>query len=264
MDKQSVMDLFLRLTSKTYPHGMEFDLEFEKYLPEDKKLEMDYLGNYFIKVGDSSVIFSSHLDTADCVQKNLNHVITDNIISTDGTSVLGADDKAGVTIMLSMIANNVSGLYYFFVGEEVGRYGSSNAVKFFPEVFKSYTKMVSFDRRGCGSIITYQYGYRTCSDIFATSLMEQLNNNGIESFLDVDGLASDSYSFMDIIPECTNISVGYFSEHTTMECQDIDYLHKLVNVVLGIDWESLPVNRDINDVETEWDFEKGILESING
>ena len=50
--------------------------------------------------------------------------------------------------------------------------------------------------------------------------------------------------FMHIVPECTNISVGYYNEHTTREVQDIVYLQKLCKAVCEIDWDSLPIVRD--------------------
>jgi hypothetical protein len=47
-----------------------------------------------------------------------------------------------------------------------------------------------------------------------------------------------------IIPECTNISVGYYSEHTVNEQQDINHLIDLCVACVSVDWESLPVVRD--------------------
>ena len=72
---------------------------------------------------------------------------------------------------------------------------------------------------------------------------------------------------MDIIPECTNISVGYMYEHTTGEYQDIDYLQRLCKAVCLIDWETLPVERDpYNDYSNDspgWD-DNDDYESIDG
>lgn len=59
----------------------------------------------------------------------------------------------------------------------------------------------------------------------------------------------DSAVFMDIIPECTNISVGYVNEHTFTERQDIEHLEKLVDACINTDWEGLPVKRDPDYVE---------------
>jgi di/tripeptidase len=49
---------------------------------------------------------------------------------------------------------------------------------------------------------------------------------------------------VDIIPECTNVSVGYYREHTTEEKQDIDHLINLCKACVKVDWENLSVKRD--------------------
>jgi hypothetical protein len=63
---------------------------------------------------------------------------------------------------------------------------------------------------------------------------------------DDTGLVTDSAQFSFLIPECTNISVGYYREHTNEECLDIDYLYKICKACTKIDWESLPIVREIN------------------
>ena len=116
----NITKCFLKLTSRTYPHGTEKDL----FHLLNKDLKEDNFGNLFIKIGDNDVMFTSHLDTATKALCQVNHIFNKNIIKTDGKSILGADDKAGVTIMLYMIEHNIPGLYYFFLGEEVGCVGS--------------------------------------------------------------------------------------------------------------------------------------------
>ncbi len=239
---------FLSLTEQTYPHGKEHEL-FDK-LPQN--LEMDDFGNLFIKIGESDVMFTSHLDTATSAYTKVNHVIEGNIIKTDGKSILGADDKAGVTVMLHMIENQVPGLYYFFLGEEVGCVGSKKvAEKQKVEKIPYINKVISFDRRGTDSIITFQASSRCCSDKFGDELSKMLND--VESTFkyknDPTGVYTDSAQFVKIYPECTNISVGYYSEHTYSERQDIEHLNKLAEACTKIDWNSLPVERDPSKVE---------------
>jgi hypothetical protein len=193
-------------------------------------------------------MFTCHLDTACGTQQKVNHVIHNNIIKTDGKTILGADDKAGMVVILYMIENNVPGLYYFFIGEEVGCVGSSKLSSVWSDIEYSHTisKVVSFDRRSDCSVITDQWMGRCCSDEFATELSIRLNSAGYNLKLAPDdtGVLTDSAQFMDIVPECTNISVGYMHEHTTSECQDIDYLSRLCKSVVKIDWETLPIERD--------------------
>jgi hypothetical protein len=187
------------------------------------------------------------LDTACKSQVNVVHKFDKNIISTDGKSILGADDKAGMTVLLYMIHNRVPGLYCFFIGEEVGCIGSGKASD--DEWFKNYDRMVSFDRRGTKSVITFQSSKRCCSDDFAQALSNEFNKHSLSMEPDNTGVYTDSAEFTGVIPECTNISVGYYNEHTHLENQDIDHLIKICLASVKIDWESLPVKRDQSKVE---------------
>ena len=60
---------------------------------------------------------------------------------------------------------------------------------------------------------------------------------------DDTGVYTDSAEFVDSIPECTNISVGYQSEHTFRESQDLYHLNKLAQACLDVEWEKLPTKR---------------------
>jgi hypothetical protein len=245
-----ILNTFLTLTSKTYPYGYEDDLVSEMtkigLFPSD--LQKDRHGNYFIKIGESRTMFTSHFDTASKDSKLVNHIINKNYIKTDGTTILGADDKAGVTIMLYMIKHNIPGLYYFFIGEEVGCIGSGLASKYLP--FKGiYDRCISFDRRDTFSVITHQSSSRCCSDEFAIQLSKELNKSGLKYKKDDSGIYTDSAEFTSDIPECTNLSVGYYKEHTNDESQDIDHLIHLAKACLLVNWESLITKRDPSKVE---------------
>ena len=244
----NIKEKFLELTSRTYPHGTEEDI----FPLLDSRLEKDEFGNLFIKIGESDVMFTSHLDTATSALTQVVHKFDGKIIKTDGKSILGADDKAGVVIMLNMIENNIPGLYYFFLGEEVGCIGSRKvATKQKTEKIEGINKVISFDRRGTDSVITFQSSQRCCSETFGEALSKQLNLAD-ETFSyknDPTGILTDSVQFISIYSECTNISVGYKSEHTFSEQQDIDHLTKLAEACLLVDWNSLPVERDFTKTE---------------
>lgn len=241
--KDFVFETFLRLTSKTCPYGSEDILmkEIGKLFPDG--LQKDDHGNYFHKIGESRTVFASHLDTVSKEYISVTHVFDGDIIRTDGKTTLGADDKAGVTVMLWMIKNKVPGLYYFFIGEEVGCIGSGLASKY-GDFEGNYDRIISFDRRGTGSIITFQSCGRCCSDDFADDLCSELNKSGLDYTKDEGGVYTDSAEFADIIPECTNVSVGYYKEHTTTEHQDIKHLSELADACVRVDWENLSTKRD--------------------
>jgi hypothetical protein len=239
----NVKEKFLELTKRTYPHGTEDQLI--ELLPS--QLQKDQFGNYFVQIGDKpTTMFTCHLDTASYDQNDVNHVIKGDMIYTDGKTILGADDKAGVVVLMYMIEHNVSGLYYFFLGEERGCIGSKKVADIHKlEPIEYITKVVSFDRRGYDSVITHQMSGRCCSQEFAKDLSHKLNQNADFRYQpDSTGIYTDSAQFVDIYSECTNISVGYHNEHTKSESQNIDHLVKLCEKVTLINWDTLVVSRD--------------------
>ncbi len=250
-----IKSTFLKLTSKTYPYGTEDelvkDMTDQGIFPN---LEKDAWGNYLFKIGQSRTIFTAHLDTACRDQSDVKHFISkQQIVTTDGKTILGADDKAGVTILLWLIGNNIPGLYYFFIGEEVGCVGSS-AASVYGQFKGLYDRVISFDRRGTNSVITFQSSSRSCSDDFANELSNQLNKfSNLYYKSDNTGVYTDSAEFVDIVPECTNISVGYQSEHTFRESQDLYHLNKLALACLDVKWEELPTKRVAGTKESKWD-----------
>ncbi|TFJ43328.1 hypothetical protein CKN80_12320 [Carnobacterium divergens] len=85
--------------------------EFEKLgleVTEDQtKGETGFGANNLIAVlaGDDSletIFFSCHMDTV-MPGKNIQPIIKDGVIQTDGTTILGADDKAGIAILFELI-----------------------------------------------------------------------------------------------------------------------------------------------------------------
>jgi len=249
----NIKQLFLNLTSYTIPHGMEHTLE--KYFPNG--IQKDGCENYYMKIGDSRTIFTCHMDTACGEYEKVNHVIRGNMISTDGRTVLSGDDKNGMTILLYMIYRKVPGTYYFFAGEECGMVGAHYILQKNREFFYDYDRMVSFDRRAYHSVITHQIGRRGCSQEFALALAEELNskNADFKYVPDSTGIYTDSASFIGIIPEITNLSVGYFGEHSHGERTDIKFLSDLARAACAVNWESLPVGDKSRDKDVDrWGY----------
>ena len=172
------------------------------------------------------------------------------------SSVLGADDKLGCYIMCKLILNGTEGLYVFHIGEECGGIGSSYIATSTPEVVAGMNYCIAFDRYEYGHIITHQSGGRCCSDDFVDGLAAKLNpllppkqqmsgNSG--------GSFTDSANYTKLIPECTNVSVSYKSQHTSREHFDLVWFNDiLVPALLNITWHDLPVARDPNEVSTPY------------
>jgi len=208
---------------------------------------MDSHGNYILEIGSSRTLFAAHIDTADRQMTKVRRVVKGDYVSTDGATILGADNRSGIVILLHLIRNKVPGKYVFFVGEESGRIGSTFAAK--DGIADGMDRVVCWDRYGETSIITHQMGERSCSDDFTNALVGEYKRFGVVLAPDNGGAYTDSYSFIDEVPECTNISIGYYNQHTTSETQDVRFLMEMAEASVLVDWEGLPVSRDPFSVE---------------
>lgn len=254
-----IMREFSALTETTapYPHDLEI---FEDYLDATGRSDWEWRahkGGLILDVGDDpETMFLAHLDTVGPKEPTKVERLYDpnsGFMFSDAKTILGADDRAGIVLLLWLIEHEVPGRYVFPVGEEVGMVGSS-MMRSDREVYAGIKRAIQFDRRGYGSIITHQMGGRTCSDVFARALAGQLNphmyQTGKDKYApDATGSYTDSANFADVIPECTNVSVGYFNEHTHMEEIDLFYLEDLAAALLKVDWDSLPTERGPKEEE---------------
>jgi hypothetical protein len=210
----------------------------------------DLYGNLFVTVGDlPAAAFTAHTDTVHSNRKGdkrerqaLRFNTARTLVMTEPEEdCLGADDGTGVWVLLNMIEAGVPGLYCFFRDEESGRGGSDWSAKKEPDRYAGITMMLSFDRKGITDVITHQMGSRCCSEVFAEHISKAIND---QCAPDDTGSFTDSYSFTHLIPECTNICVGYYAQHTGMERQDLTWAAYLVNQLIAINWSIVPVERD--------------------
>ena len=208
----------------------------------------DKHGNYILIVGhEPRVAFMSHHDTVHIAGGRSKVNLKNGFYTVENANCLGADCTTGVYIMLQMIEAQVPGVYVIHAGEEVGCIGSRALVKEEPDWFKHVDIAISFDRKGYSSVITHQMGMRTCSDSFADSLATILGDNYEK---DTGGSYTDSNEYVNDIAECTNISVGYFSQHSKAESQDKVFLDMLIENLIAADWDSLVVEREPGDYDS--------------
>jgi len=166
------------------------------------------------------------------------------VADPSATNCLGADDGAGVLVLLALIEAVVPAYYIFTRGEERGGIGATYLAEKHPELLRQFDRAIAFDRKGTSSVISHQGYGRCCSDAFADALSDALTDDVLMYAPDETGVYTDTAEFVSFIPECTNISVGYINEHTTKETQDLTHLKALIAHVLTIDWDALPTERD--------------------
>ena len=206
----------------------------------------DEFGNYVRIVGDSPrIAFMAHHDTVHAKSGRQTVTIEGDFAKTT-TDCLGADCTTGIYIMISMIEAGIEGVYVVHAAEEVGCIGSRALVASQPEWMYNLDAAISFDRKGYTSVITHQMGMRTCSKEFADSLADQLD---LGMTCDDTGSYTDSNEYKNDVPECTNLSVGYFNQHTSKESQDLVFLETLVDALINTDWSKLVIKRKAGETE---------------
>lgn len=253
------------------PHGSPAELKFRDYL---SGLIKKHTGSApLVLTGGSlytmipldrdeaaTTLFSCHMDTAELAQfgvlddkgkytaKSVTYDPHMGIVGLSKDSYggcLGADDGVGIWIMLSMLEAKIPGGYIFHTGEEQGGIGARAVLTDHKALLKNFDAAIAFDRPGDYEVITHQGGSECASKKFAVALCEQLRKLGLGQFVPSErGVFTDTKVYRGVIPECTNIGVGYTNQHTKNE--DLDYGHalQLRDACLKVDWHSLPIDRD--------------------
>ena len=218
-----------------------------KYIDPVPGMYSDDYGNRILLHPTSKVLISCHTDTVhrdDGMQRIL---CFDNEVWLPWrtkSNCLGADCTAGVYTALRMIEAGVAATFIFHRAEEIGGRGSDWLALNYPEWLEKFDICLALDRRGSDDIITSQMCGPTASAEFAISLAAAL---GMEH-KPARGTFTDSANYAHLIPECSNISIGYKDEHTSNECLNLAYLERLIPALCAVDWESLTVARDCKTV----------------
>lgn len=242
-----------RALSHKRPHNTHEVSDFTAWLfenlPADLKsfCHVDGAGNLHVDARGtgSRTLFIAHVDTVhkdtgvNKIKKTQTHWYADG-------APLGADDGAGCAMLMHLIHAGIRGYYIFSQGEECGGIGAKFIANNNSALLKQFDRAIAFDRRGIDSVISHQGMGRCASDNFCQSLASALNqhNDLLMYSPDDTGVYTDTAEFTDDIPECTNISVGYYNEHGDRENLDIVHFAALANAVVLVDWENLPVDRD--------------------
>lgn len=258
------MQQLLEMLTYKRPHGsqteMDFIARFIEPLGEHPNVityDTDEAGNIYVCTNpNSKSLFTAHVDTVHSTEgrqvvthdKNIGLVYLDDKAAL-ATNCLGADDTAGMWLMLEMIDANVPGTYAFFRGEERGGIGSRHAAQHRADFFQQFDRAVAFDRRSTGDVITHQAGGRCCSDAFACALSDALCLHNVTYAPCPNGIFTDTANLTDLIAECTNLSCGYDCEHSVNETLDTEHLLHMRDALLNVDWDGLTTVRKPGEVD---------------
>lgn len=236
------VDSLLDMLTYKRPAGSKAEAKFIKRFLLPLGFKRDNGGNYHKRIGTAPVLWSCHTDTVH--RQGGRQVVAlsaEGWITAPYSDCLGADDAAGIWLMCEMIKAGVEGLYVFHAEEEYGGIGSSWLARNHPTYLAEFKWAIAFDRMGCNSVITHQFGDRCCSEEFAEAMCKALGGDGWKP--DSGGTFTDTANYTDDIGECTNISVGYYDQHTSRERLFLPFLVCLLDTLLGLDLLALPCVR---------------------
>lgn len=241
------------------PAGSDTEARFiKRYIDSVPGVYSDKFGNRIKLHPTSKTIISVHTDTVHREQGMQQIAVNGPIVRLHAretvSNCLGADDTAGVYAALRMIQAGVPATFIFHREEEIGGLGSSWLARSYPDWFRQYDHCIALDRRGTSEIITRQAWARSASDEFATALATALDMGHAPSD---KGVFTDSANYVGLVRECTNIAIGYQSEHTVFESLNLAYLEALITRLCSIDFAALPARDwypDVADAAPSWSY----------
>lgn len=181
----------------------------------------------------ATILLSAHMDTVRGVLAERNLVEDNGFIHSD-KGVLGADDRAGIAIILEVL-RHVSRLETFngtikvaFSREE--EIGCIGADKIDPLWTQGTDLAIVVDRRGNRDIVV------GCTQAFCSNevgdFMENVSQMIEQDWSCVEGGISDAMSFSEKGINSINISAGYENEHTDKEWVSLDCMKDSVLLIL--------------------------------
>lgn len=140
IDEKRLLDTFLHLVRIDSPSGEEHAMaqELAKRLRQlGLTVELDEIHNVVAKLPGqgSPLLLAAHMDTV-MPGRGIKPIVKEGIVYSDGTTILGADDKAGVTIILELLQTIVENNLphpplevVITVQEETGLFGAKHLDK---------------------------------------------------------------------------------------------------------------------------------------
>lgn len=250
----SQVDRFELMAMHEYrrPHGAPAEEKFIARFIKPLGVQRDTYGNHYKIIGEAPrVLWSCHTDTVHRVggRQRLAHwggIL--RLASGQISNCLGADDTAGVWMLTHMIKRKIPGLYVFHRGEEIGCLGSRHFATHSQALLDGIDMAIAFDRAGKRDVIDHQMGQRCASTAFAKSLAAGLGMG----HKPCHGMYTDTATYMKLVPECSNVSVGYEGAHWRGETLDMAYLARLRDAVFSLKVNDLVVERDPTVEEEPW------------
>ena len=199
----------------------QLQLMLIKYLKSKGYQDIVSTNMYLIAEGELPVCLLAHMDTVFPVPPRTFYYdsVQTTLWSPDG---LGADDRAGIYTIISLIERGYKPSLIFTDLEENGGIGADSLVKRFPECpFAECKALIQLDRQGEDDAVFYE-----CDNVAFEDLIESYDFY----------FAYDTFTDISIIAPtwgvaAVNLSVGYEREHSCTETLNMAWCHKTIDKV---------------------------------
>lgn len=188
-----------------------------------------------------TILLNAHMDTVECFPVD-REIIKEGAIWSSNHGILGADDRAGVAVVLEVakwletarFSGNVK--FVFTVGEEEGLVGARALDDSF---LWDVDAAIVVDRRGTGDIVVSCGGYIPfCHEKYGQFFEEVAGRKGLTGWKTTPGGSSDTRVWAEHGIQSVNLSVGFMTEHTNEESLDVEACYNTLKLVQGVFEES--------------------------
>jgi len=240
----------LNIPGKSGNEGEIREFVIEKLKPYVTHLTVDHAGNILAEKTygtgrGPTILLNAHLDTVYEIEKDRS-IIKKGQVWTSDKGILGADDRAGVSIILHLAEQlyqsqsfNGKIKYIFSVEEECGLIGASQVEEYF---LWGTDAAIVVDRRGFGDIVISCGSSTPFCDIRYGKFFETVATSiEFKNWKITKGGSSDTRIWAEHGIQSVNLSVGYQFEHTNDEILDVYACYqtcKLVESALS-NWREL-------------------------
>lgn len=219
------IDLIKKLCSLTQEELIKV---LKRYL-QDRYKEITVTDKYIVAEGEIPICLCAHLDTVG--QKPPTNIYYDPEAEVMWSpQLLGADDRAGIYSIISIIERGYRPSIIFTTDEEIGAMGARALVSEKPKCpLENLKAIIELDRHGSNDSVYYDF-----------------DNKDFERYINKYGFRTALGSFTDIsilasaweIP-AVNLSIGYYDEHSLIEHLKLDELENTIVKVCKILDDSL-------------------------
>ena len=252
------LEELLSIPGESGHEGRIRDVVQEKLTPYVDFITVDRHGNLLAEKTYKSghgptILLNAHLDTVEEIVENRS-IVKEHGIWTSSEGILGADDRAGVAVLLNIAANQFQSptfsgkiKFIFTVEEEVGLVGARNVDDYF---LWGTDAAIVVDRRGKGDIVTSCGGYIPfCHQKYGEFIEQVAKESSLSGWKCTPGGSSDTMIWAQHGIESVNLSAGYNYEHSDEEYLDLKACYGTVQLIQSLLEKGQELRRVLNGIK---------------